>query len=184
MSYSSLLSPGPYHIISYGTLLGTTFFHSFVGGIISFQVLPRPQFSALMTKIFPVYFSMQTAIPIVLALTYPGATTAFGSAGAAGIVGVLDPDNRWLVLAPIAAIFLTGVANLAVVGPATTKCMKERKHQETKDGKKSYDAPPHSQEMTALNKRFSQLHGISSLLNLGNLIAAVAYGFTLASRLD
>ena len=53
----------------------------------------------------------------------------FGSAGAAGIAGVLDPDNRWSVLAPIATIFLTGVANLAVVGPATTKCMKERKYQ-------------------------------------------------------
>lgn len=100
-----------------------------MGGIISFQVLPRPQFSALQTKIFPVYFSIQTTIPVILALTYPGATSAFGSAGAAGIAGVLDPDNRWSVLAPIAAIFLTGLANLAVVGPATTKCMKERKHQ-------------------------------------------------------
>ena len=55
---------------------------------------------------------------------------------------------------------------------------------ERKDGKKSYDAPPHSQEMTALNKEFSKLHGISSLLNLGTFIGAVAYGFTLASRLE
>lgn len=54
---------------------------------------------------------------------------------------------------------------------------------EKKDGKKSYDAPPHSQEMTALNKQFGMLHGVSSLLNLGSFIATVAYGFTLASRL-
>jgi len=54
---------------------------------------------------------------------------------------------------------------------------------ERKDGKKSYDAPPHSQEMTALNKRFSVLHGVSSLLNLGTFIGSVVYGFNLASRL-
>jgi hypothetical protein len=54
---------------------------------------------------------------------------------------------------------------------------------EKKDGKKSYDAPPHSQEMVALNKQFSMLHGISSLLNLGTFIAAVVYGVSLSSRL-
>ena len=54
---------------------------------------------------------------------------------------------------------------------------------EKKDGKKSYDAPPHSQEMVALNKRFGMLHGVSSLLNLGTLVATVVYGVTLSSRL-
>ena len=54
---------------------------------------------------------------------------------------------------------------------------------EKKDGKKSYDAPPHSQEMVALNKRFGMLHGVSSLLNLGTLVATVVYGITLSSRL-
>jgi hypothetical protein len=37
--------------------------------------------------------------------------------------------------------------------------------------------------MAALNKRFGMLHGVSSLLNLGALVAAVAYGVTLSSRL-
>lgn len=53
---------------------------------------------------------------------------------------------------------------------------------ERKDGKKSYDAPPHSQEMTALNKKFSILHGVSSLLNLGTFIGTIVYGFNLASH--
>ncbi|KAK3302049.1 uncharacterized protein B0T15DRAFT_403975 [Chaetomium strumarium] len=169
----SLLSPAPYHVLSYGTLLGTTFFHTFVGGIVSFQVLPRPQFAALMAKIFPVYFTMQTALPAVMAITYP----------AGGVSGVLDPSNRWRVLAPIAGAFLCALGNLAVVGPATTRVMDERRQQEKKDGKKSYDAPPHSQEMVALNKQFSMLHGISSLLNLGTFVAAVVYGVSLSSRL-
>ncbi|KAK3322533.1 hypothetical protein B0H66DRAFT_515050 [Apodospora peruviana] len=183
MAGSSLpvLSPGPYHILSYGTLLGTTFFHTFVGGIVSYQVLTRPQFAALMAKIFPVYFSMQTALPVVIALTYPA--TSYRP-GLSGVTGVLDSSNRWSVLVPLAAIFASGLANLAVVGPATTKCMNERRLQEKKDGKKSHDAPPHSQEMAALNKKFSTLHGVSSLLNLGTFIATVAYGFSLAARLD
>ncbi|KAM7202082.1 protein of unknown function (DUF4149) domain containing protein [Naviculisporaceae sp. PSN 640] len=183
MAGSGLLSPGPYHILSYGTLLGTTFFHSFVGGIVSFQVLTRPQFAALMAKIFPVYFSMQTVLPVVMAITYPGSSTSLAPSG---LAGVLDSSNRWTVLAPIAAIFASGLANLAVIGPATTKTMDERKRQEKerKDGKKSYDAPPHSREMEALNKKFSTLHGISSMLNLGTFFAAVYYGFSLASRLE
>ncbi|KAK1751746.1 hypothetical protein QBC47DRAFT_405761 [Echria macrotheca] len=180
MTPVGFFSPAPYHILSYGTLLGTTFFHTFVGGIVSFQVLARPQFSLLMAKLFPVYFSMQTALPAVMALTYPGSP---GSGSPSCIAGVLDAENRWSVLVPIATAFGTALANLVVVGPATTRCMDQRKIQERKDGKKSYDAPPHSQEMQALNSKFSMLHGVSSLLNLGSFIATVAYGVTLASRL-
>lgn len=53
---------------------------------------------------------------------------------------------------------------------------------EKKDGKKAYDAAPHSQEMTAMNKRFSILHGVSSALNLVEFFALLGYGFTLAAR--
>jgi len=92
-----------------------------VGGIVSFQVLARPQFSLLMAKLFPVYFTMQTALPVVLALTYPG-----DSFSQPGVAGVLENTS---VLYPIAATFLSALANLAVVGPATTKCMDQRKLQ-------------------------------------------------------
>lgn len=81
-------------------------------------------------------------------------------------------------------MFLTGLTNLAVLMPKTRECITQRNLQEKKDGKKSYDAPPHSQEMLALNKRFGQLHGISSLVNLTTFVATVVYGVTLSSRLD
>ena len=55
---------------------------------------------------------------------------------------------------------------------------------ETKDGKKSYDSPPHSKEMTRMNKQFSRMHGASSLLNLGGLLATMWYGVTIAERLQ
>jgi len=55
---------------------------------------------------------------------------------------------------------------------------------ESIDGKKSYDAPPHSQKMTELNKKFGKLHGVSTLINLGAVIATLAYGVVLGGRLQ
>lgn len=100
---------------------------TFVNGIVAFRVLPRPQFAALMAKLFPIYFSMQAALPAVLALTYPASKNPFGVAG--GVAGVLDSSNRWSVLAPLAGAFLCAVGNLVVVGPATTRVMGERRDQ-------------------------------------------------------
>ena len=55
---------------------------------------------------------------------------------------------------------------------------------ETRDGKKSYDAGPHSTEMEKLKRAFGKMHGISSLVNLGALIATMWYGVSLAERLQ
>lgn len=53
-----------------------------------------------------------------------------------------------------------------------------------RDGKEWYAEGPHSDEMKALNKKFGIIHGVSSLLNLGTIIATVAYGFTLGARIQ
>ena len=103
------------------------------------------------------------------------------------------------MLVPVLTVFATSLANLVFVGPATTKIMLERRRQgecvgdcpgyllsrapETKDGKKSFDPPPHSEDMQKLNKAFGSMHGISSLLNMAALIATVWYGVSLAERL-
>jgi uncharacterized oligopeptide transporter (OPT) family protein len=78
-----------------------------------------------MTKIFPVYFTIQTALPAVLVLTYPGSMLGIPL----GIAGVLHSSNQWSVLAPVTTMFLSALANLAFVGPATTKTMEDRKLQ-------------------------------------------------------
>ncbi|PHH54480.1 putative mitochondrial outer membrane protein YPR098C [Ceratocystis fimbriata CBS 114723] len=181
MATSILFSVAPYHIISYGTLLGTTFFHSFVNGIIMFRTLQRPDFSAVQRKIFPIYFSAQTFIPLFLALTFP-ASKLRGIAG--GLAGIFHDSNHWTALAPLAAMLTCGAANLLVMEPLVTQCMADRWAQEKKDGKRSYDPAPHSDEMSALNKRFGKLHGISSIFNLGSFVATVAYGFDIARRLQ
>lgn len=83
-----------------------------------------------------------------------------------------DKMNAYL----IGTMFVTALLNLVYVGPQTTEVMRLRKHQETRDGKKSYDAGPHSKEMQKLNKQFSILHSVSSLVNMAGFGAMVWYG--------
>ncbi|KAH7328575.1 hypothetical protein B0I35DRAFT_403915 [Stachybotrys elegans] len=180
MAGSIFASLAPYHILSYGTLLGTTFFHSFINGIVMFRTVTRPAFSAVQSKLFPIYFGMQTAIPIVLALTFPGSTLL---GVPSGVSGLLDASSR-SSLVSIASMFATGLLNLAVFLPATLKIMKDRRGQVKRDGKEWYAEGPHSQEMQALNKKFGMIHGLSSLCNLASFVALVAYGFALGARLQ
>lgn len=89
-----------------------------------FRTLERPQFSAVQSKLFPIYFSIQTAAPVLLAITHPGNTGSL-----LNLAGVLDPANKWTVLAPIATMFSTALLNLIVLLPATTGVMARRKQQ-------------------------------------------------------
>ncbi|KAI2470433.1 hypothetical protein F4781DRAFT_390927 [Annulohypoxylon bovei var. microspora] len=185
---SVLLTLAPYHVLSYGTLLGTQVFHTFFNSITSFKVLERPQFAILQRAVFPIYFGIQTAGPVVLALTYPGSKGGFGVPSS--LAGVFHGSSLWGVLLPLGTIFATGLLNLEYLLPETNKITALRRAQEAKDaeeaedGKASDDTKPQSKEMTALNKQFGKIHGISSLANLITLLATVVYGISLSSRLE
>ncbi|TGJ87731.1 hypothetical protein E0Z10_g1042 [Xylaria hypoxylon] len=156
---------------------------TFINSIISFKVLQRPQFAILQRAVFPAYFGIQTAVPVVLALTYPGG----GGRVAAlpqGISGILHPANRWGVLVPLTAAFVTGLTNLVYFLPETNKVTAQRRQQEVKDGKQGWDKTPQSKEMKTLNKKFGKLHGYSSLFNLVTFIATVVYGVHLSARIE
>ncbi|KAK0935711.1 hypothetical protein LTR29_012713 [Friedmanniomyces endolithicus] len=141
-STASLTSPTSYHLLTYGTLLGSNLFQTFLNGPVSYTALPRPQFSTLQQAIFPPYFTLQSLLPLVLALTWPGdshhtTSTPLGLRGSgdvtgrlnAGYAGLLARENFWDALVPIAMMFGTSLLNLAVLGPATTRVMRRRKHQ-------------------------------------------------------
>ncbi|KAL7274392.1 hypothetical protein RUND412_002704 [Rhizina undulata] len=172
---STLATAAPWHVLSFGTLFGMQFFQTFIGGVVAYRALTRPQFSQLQQKIFPIYFSLQSALPVALLLTFPGAPAS----------ALLSPSSPLFAshALPILAVLGTSLLNLAVIGPATTKTMMERKVQETKDGKKYHDDAPKSKEMLRLNKKFARIHGISSLLNLLGLVATGWYGVTLSESL-
>tara|TARA_R110002003_G_scaffold103_4_gene8132 strand:+ start:8002 stop:8352 length:351 start_codon:yes stop_codon:yes gene_type:complete len=106
---------------------------------------------------------------LLSALTASTVTTALSS----------DKLNAYL----ITTMLVTAVLNLIYVGPQTTEVMRLRKHQETRDGKKSWDEGPHSKEMQELNKKFGILHGVSSLVNLVGFGAMVWYGSVLGERI-
>ncbi|KAH7070696.1 hypothetical protein BKA63DRAFT_476162 [Paraphoma chrysanthemicola] len=185
-SLSSFKSPATYHLLSYGTLLGSTLFQSFIGGVVAYRALPRAQFSTLQKSIFPPYFVLQTVAPLALWITYPRSlinaltsSPSAASAAASAVAGTNDKRNAYLV----ATMLVTAVLNLVYVGPKTTEIMQVRKHQETRDGKKSWDAGPHSPEMQALNKQFAILHSVSSIVNLIGLGAMVWYGAVLGEGL-
>ncbi|TID24002.1 hypothetical protein E2P81_ATG02310 [Venturia nashicola] len=177
----SLTNPSTYHILSYGTLLGSSIFQSFVGGILSYRALPRPQFATLQTALFPTYFGMQTILPIIMAFTYKS-TDVTSPSVSHGLIALLHAPSQTPLYA-ITGMALCGLTNWLILGPMTTLTMKTRKHQETKDGKKYYDAGPKSQEMKALNKKFSVLHGISSTVNMIEVGVLFWYASVLGNRL-
>ncbi|KAI0907967.1 hypothetical protein F4823DRAFT_625938 [Ustulina deusta] len=179
---SLLFSPAPYHVLSYGALLGTQFFHTFINSIISFKALQRPQFGILQRAVFPAYFGIQVAAPVALAITYPGGGGRLAVLPQ-GISGVLHPANRWGVLVPLTAAFVTGLTNLVYFLPETNKVTAQRRQQEVKDGKQSRDKTTQSKELKTLNKKFGKLHGYSSLFNLITFIATVVYGVHLSARI-
>ncbi|RPA99662.1 hypothetical protein L873DRAFT_1682632 [Choiromyces venosus 120613-1] len=172
---STLLHSGPVHVLAYGTLLGSQFYQSFIGGVMAYKALPRPQFSQLQQKIFPVYFTLQTVLPAVLLLTHPSMSTT----------SLINPSSPYFYNTglPLLVVLGASLANLAVISPATTKVMRERKIQETKEGKKYYDEGPKSERMAALNKKFGAMHGVSGLVNLIGLLATGWYGVILGNKI-
>jgi hypothetical protein len=158
-------------------------FHSFIGGIVSYRTLSRPQFSQLQQKLFPYYFGIQSLAPLALIITWPAPRGSWTQPTHIpdGIEGALSTPSG--VRTALLSMLLLGLANWVVFGPMTTGTIRARKHQETRDGKKYYEKGEQSSEMLRLNKRFSVLHGLSSLVNLVNIGVSVWYGTWLASRL-
>ena len=169
-------SPAPYHLLSYASVTGITLWHSFIGSPIAFKVLPRQQFGLLQSKLFPIYFSLQSALNGVCLLT-----TSNRNARIIFLIGLVS-----------------GVINLTVVGPWTTKydpitdavfviysflfvnrIMNERHKVEREEGK-SYNEAGISDQLKALNKRFGIAHGCSALINMAVLLSLLAYPFSVS----
>ena len=91
-----------------------------------FKTVERPIFSSIQQAIFPIYFSIQTAAPLLMALTFPG-NALFGLPS--GVQGLLNQSQLYQSLLPIGIMFVTGITNLLVLLPMVTGVMKERRGQ-------------------------------------------------------
>ncbi|GAA5829151.1 hypothetical protein JCM11251_004142 [Rhodosporidiobolus azoricus] len=162
--YRALIHPRGVYSLTLGTVLGSSLWHSFIGGPVAYGALPRMQFGHLQSALFPKFFALQSTASFVLLGLY-GKTRSLTSKAL-----WRNDRNLWL----LAVMAVSGVANWAVVGPWTTAVMKRRHRKERLEGK-DYSDPAASDEMKLLNRKFAKLHGVSSLINLAFLLAAVAH---------
>ncbi|KAH8923426.1 hypothetical protein BT69DRAFT_1202880, partial [Atractiella rhizophila] len=150
-----------------GLVLGLSVWNSFVAGPIQFKSLPRQMFGTLQSRQFPAYFAAQTLSSVYL--------LAFFYYSSPDLLHLYSPlqDERTFNFYLIAAGMLgTAVTNRLIVGPWTNGIMKERHKLERAEGK-SYTDKDVSPEMKALSTRFAKAHGVSSLLNLVFILAAL-----------
>ncbi|KAF7502445.1 hypothetical protein GJ744_005809 [Endocarpon pusillum] len=161
----------PYHLMAYGTLLGTELYQSFVMTKICYQALPMAQFTTLQKKVFPAYFRIQVALIALTAATFP--TKSVVSLARAG----------WVFWVPLGTNFGMAALNWLVYGPRTQDMMIKRSHQETIDARKYNDGENTSEDMRRIKRDFSRNHAMAIHLNLIAIGATIWYGFALASKI-
>jgi len=162
------------YAISYAFIFGASVWVSFFGGTIAYRTLPRQQFGALQHRTFPVYFrSIEIVTSLLLAIwtfSHPDIVSRWHNPAFA------DVAQAWT----LASVLLMQGANDWIIGPLTSKTMFERHRLEKSEGK-PYNAEGVSDEMKALNRKFGTLHGVSSLFNLGAVIALAFHGLWLGN---
>ncbi|KZT23783.1 hypothetical protein NEOLEDRAFT_1068737 [Neolentinus lepideus HHB14362 ss-1] len=161
------------YMLGYSWLFGMAIWVTFFGGIIALKALPRQQFGTLQHRTFPVYFVISMALTSFLAAKW-----VFSHPDVVTYVTRPDvPDVAQLYTLVFA--FICQATNYFVVSPLTSKTMFQRYKLEKEEGK-TYNQPGVSAEMKALNAKFSGLHGLSSLANLGGVIALAFHGLWIA----
>jgi hypothetical protein len=146
------------HLLAWAALLGANLWTTFFAGLTMFRNLPRQVFGKLQSKLFPQYFWLETGSAAVALATLHYSGT-----------GILRPQ-----LITLGVALAGSLANQLFVEPTATKLMFQRYELE--------NAPQRDNDtIKALYKKFSTWHGISSMLNLGVLVAAVTHGWWLAA---
>jgi hypothetical protein len=168
-SVIGLLSLKGLYLVAYAWLFGMSFWISFFGGFIAYKTLPKQQFGNLQHKTFPVYFFISLILTSGLlaywTFTHPNVLTH-----------ITDPSVADVTQAyTLASVFAAQGLNYWVIGPMTSKTMFKRHKLEKEEGK-AYNDPGVSKQMKSLNRKFGALHGISSLANLGAVIALAFHG--------
>ncbi|KAF8807272.1 hypothetical protein BYT27DRAFT_7241872 [Phlegmacium glaucopus] len=175
LTFSSLISlvnlDGLY-LLGYAWLFGMSIWITFFGGVIAYKTLPRHQFGALQHKTFPVYFVLSILLSSGLlslwVINHPDVVTHIYQPNVADVVQAYA----------LAVVLLSQGLNYFVIGPLTSRTMFQRQKLEKEEGKMYNDSGKLqvSADMRALNRRFGTLHGISSLANLGAVIALGFHG--------
>lgn len=107
---SAMANLAPYHLLSYSTLVGMSIYQSFTVVKTAHRVLPRPAFTTLQGRLFPIYFQLQTVYFFLTAATFP----PYGPIS-------LAKDGTSAVLFSVAGVGT--LLNFFVYGPRTRQAM-------------------------------------------------------------
>ncbi|KGO40445.1 protein of unknown function DUF4149 [Penicillium expansum] len=157
----------PYHLLSYGALLGTELYQSFVNTKICYQELPMKQFILLQKRLFPIYFGTQVGLTALTAATHPP-------------YSILSLGQDPWSIAPLAIVGLTGCLNWFIYGPRTTTATFIRRALQESD---NTDANSEGSNVNQANRNFARNHAMAIHLNAIAMIATVFYGFSLSATL-
>eukprot|EP00850_Spirogloea_muscicola_P003764 SM000015S01264 [mRNA] locus=s15:932774:933947:+ [translate_table: standard] len=165
------------HLVAFATALGTTYWVTFVGGIIMFRNLPRHQFGTLQSKLFPAYIATQAVCACACIAVF------------AALHPVRDSQEA-LQLAALGVVAVCSLSNLAVFGPVTSKITQERHKVEREAGigqeaglSKNREVAKTNPQLAALNRKFGTWHGLSSTVNMISFGALCVHLWYLACRL-
>lgn len=149
------------NILLSSVALGGSIMHSYVVSPIAFKHMTKEEFGNLQSKIFPLYFVGQAALPVLIGLTSPLPLRFAGPLlGISGFAGALN----YLWVLPVSG----------QIKSDKKKLVAEKRHEKIVDGKVE-----DSDEFKQLSKKFGMFHGISSLLNLVSIATLGVYGFRL-----
>ncbi|KAF7339997.1 Transmembrane protein 205 [Mycena venus] len=169
----SLFNPGGLYLVAYGFLFGMSVWISFFGGVIAYRTLARPQFGALQHRTFPIYFVLSLGLASMLlglwTVNHPDVQTHYGNPLVADVAQAYT--LALVILSQGSNYFIAcGSIDEQVSGLCKVTAMDKRTKVKVTTN------PGVSDRMKALNGRFGMLHGISSLANLGAVLALGFHG--------
>jgi len=174
-SLIGIFSVNGLYMVLYAWLFGMALWISFFGGVIAYKSLPRHHFGTLQHNTFLVYFAISIGLSATLIALW-----TWSHPDVMSHIYYLNVADVAQVYA-LASVMIGQSANYFIIGPLTSRTMFQRQKLEKEEGK-IYSDPGVSSDMKALNARFGQLHGISSLTNLGAVIALGFHGLWIGNN--
>lgn len=151
------------HLLAYAVTFGSAVWMTFISGRILSRTIPREQFRAVQTKMFPYFLKFMVAGESALAVLSSLTSTS---------------SIKWPLLGFLFLIAATAF-NAFVLEPKTTKIYLERLRLEKEEGR-GIDAAGLSDKQ----QKFNEVHGFSALLNLLSVAGLTLHGWNMVPALS
>jgi hypothetical protein len=166
----------PLHLLTYSTLVGTQLYQTFLLNNLTYRVLPRPAFTTLQRRLFPIYFRAQVLLLCLAALTLPPRGLRSVAGGELGRLwttagwGSREADSDGYVFD-----WSWKKRKREIVVAVADVCVARRQTD------KRHDV---GEAEKVLRKAFHRAHAMCIHLNIVTICATVWYGWRLAMKFD